>query len=154
MPDRIYRSPREALDGVLFDGMTIMSGGFGLSGNPESLIAEIRTAGVKDLTLISNNAGADGFGLGGARSEAARIGGVGLQRRQPMRVGNNRPLDPVDHSKHRLAGGAKVPYPNFHRYLRPPEQNDRNIFQRFWGADSFEPPCDGGGESDGAEEGM
>jgi 3-oxoacid CoA-transferase subunit A len=43
--------------------MTIMSGGFGLSGNPESLIPEIRAAGVKDLTVISNNAGADGFGL-------------------------------------------------------------------------------------------
>jgi len=43
--------------------MTIMSGGFGLSGNPESLIPEIRAAGVRDLTVISNNAGADGFGL-------------------------------------------------------------------------------------------
>jgi 3-oxoacid CoA-transferase subunit A len=48
---------------VLFDGMTIMSGGFGLSGNPESLIPEIKAAGVKNLTVISNNAGADGFGL-------------------------------------------------------------------------------------------
>jgi 3-oxoacid CoA-transferase subunit A len=43
--------------------MTIMSGGFGLVGNPESLIPEIRASGVKDLTVISNNAGADGFGL-------------------------------------------------------------------------------------------
>lgn len=60
---KIYDSPAAALDGVLFDGMTIMSGGFGLSGNPESLIPEIRKAGVKDLTVISNNAGADGFGL-------------------------------------------------------------------------------------------
>ncbi|MDR7260072.1 3-oxoacid CoA-transferase subunit A [Sphingomonas sp. BE270] len=60
---KIYESPEAALEGVLFDGMTIMSGGFGLSGNPESLIPEIRTAGVKDLTVISNNAGADGFGL-------------------------------------------------------------------------------------------
>jgi len=51
------------LAGLLFDGMTIMSGGFGLSGNPESLIPEIRAAGVKGLTVISNNAGADGFGL-------------------------------------------------------------------------------------------
>jgi 3-oxoacid CoA-transferase subunit A len=48
---------------LLFDGMTIMSGGFGLSGNPESLIPEIRKSGVRDLTIISNNAGADGFGL-------------------------------------------------------------------------------------------
>jgi 3-oxoacid CoA-transferase subunit A len=48
---------------VLFDGMTIMSGGFGLSGNPENLIPAVKNAGVKDLTVISNNCGADGFGL-------------------------------------------------------------------------------------------
>lgn len=60
---KIYSSPAAAVSGVLFDGMTIMSGGFGLSGNPESLIPEIRTAGVRNLTVISNNAGADGFGL-------------------------------------------------------------------------------------------
>jgi 3-oxoacid CoA-transferase subunit A len=63
MASKIYDSPAAALDGVLFDGMTIMSGGFGLSGNPESLIPEIRKAGVTRLTVISNNAGADGFGL-------------------------------------------------------------------------------------------
>jgi 3-oxoacid CoA-transferase subunit A len=60
---KIYSSPGAALEGVLSDGMTIMSGGFGLSGNPESLIPEIRKAGVTRLTVISNNAGADGFGL-------------------------------------------------------------------------------------------
>ena len=60
---KIFASPRAALEGLLFDGMTIMSGGFGLSGNPESLIPEIRAAGVGGLTVISNNAGADGFGL-------------------------------------------------------------------------------------------
>ena len=63
MASKIFASPRDALDSLLFDGMTIMSGGFGLSGNPESLIPEIRASGVKDLTVISNNAGADGFGL-------------------------------------------------------------------------------------------
>ena len=61
--NKLYASPRAALDGLLRDGMTIMSGGFGLSGNPESLIPEIMASGVKDLTVISNNAGADGFGL-------------------------------------------------------------------------------------------
>jgi 3-oxoacid CoA-transferase subunit A len=61
--NKIYDSPKAALDGLLRDGMTIMSGGFGLVGNPESLIPEIKAAGVKDLTVISNNAGADGFGL-------------------------------------------------------------------------------------------
>jgi len=60
---KLYDSPASALEGVLFDGMTIMSGGFGLSGNPESLIPAIRDAGVKNLTVISNNCGAEGFGL-------------------------------------------------------------------------------------------
>ena len=63
MKSKIYDNPSAALAGLLFDGMTIMSGGFGLSGNPESLIPEIRASGVKGLTVISNNAGADGFGL-------------------------------------------------------------------------------------------
>ena len=54
----------EALAGLLFDGMTIMSGGFGLCGIPENLIAAIRQSGVKELTVISNNCGVDGFGLG------------------------------------------------------------------------------------------
>jgi 3-oxoacid CoA-transferase subunit A len=48
---KIYSSPATAFAGTLFDGMTVMSGGFGLSGNPESLIPEIRKAGVKDLTV-------------------------------------------------------------------------------------------------------
>jgi 3-oxoacid CoA-transferase subunit A len=61
--NKIYDSPRSALAGLLADGMTIMSGGFGLVGNPESLISEIMASGVKDLIVISNNAGADGFGL-------------------------------------------------------------------------------------------
>jgi 3-oxoacid CoA-transferase subunit A len=60
---KFYNDPAAALEGLLFDGMTVMSGGFGLSGNPESLIPVIRAAGVTGLTVISNNAGADGFGL-------------------------------------------------------------------------------------------
>ncbi|HTM95801.1 MAG TPA: CoA transferase subunit A [Croceibacterium sp.] len=60
---KLYPAPAAAIEGILFDGMTIMSGGFGLSGNPESLIPAIRDAGVRDLTVISNNCGADGFGL-------------------------------------------------------------------------------------------
>ncbi|CAM5767423.1 CoA transferase subunit A [Bosea minatitlanensis] len=63
MTNKIYDGPKAALEGLLFDGMTIMSGGFGLSGNPESLIPQIRDSGVKNITVISNNAGADGFGL-------------------------------------------------------------------------------------------
>ena len=53
-----------ALEGVLFDGMTIMAGGFGLCGIPENLILALRDSGVKNLTVISNNAGVDNFGLG------------------------------------------------------------------------------------------
>jgi len=60
---KVQRDAREALDGLLFDGMTIMSGGFGLSGNPERLIDAIEESGVSGLTIISNNCGADGFGL-------------------------------------------------------------------------------------------
>ncbi|MBG6120702.1 MULTISPECIES: CoA transferase subunit A [unclassified Sphingobium] len=63
MSGKLFPTPAAALDGLLFDGMTVMSGGFGLSGNPESLIPEIRASGMTGLTVISNNAGADGFGL-------------------------------------------------------------------------------------------
>ncbi|ESQ76824.1 succinyl-CoA:3-ketoacid-CoA transferase [Asticcacaulis sp. AC402] len=53
-----------ALEGLMFDGMTVMSGGFGLCGIPENLIAALRDSGTTGLTVISNNAGVDGFGLG------------------------------------------------------------------------------------------
>lgn len=64
MKNKIYPNADEALKGLLFDGMTIASGGFGLCGIPELLIAAIERAGTKDLTIASNNAGVDGFGLG------------------------------------------------------------------------------------------
>jgi 3-oxoacid CoA-transferase subunit A len=64
MADKTRKDAVEALSGALFDGMTIMAGGFGLCGIPENLIAAIRQSGVKDLTVVSNNCGIDGFGLG------------------------------------------------------------------------------------------
>ncbi|RAK64953.1 CoA transferase subunit A [Phenylobacterium kunshanense] len=64
MADKVRKDAVEALQGLLFDGMTIMAGGFGLCGIPETLIAAIRQAGVKDLTVVSNNCGVDDFGLG------------------------------------------------------------------------------------------
>jgi 3-oxoacid CoA-transferase subunit A len=64
MAGKINADARGALDGLLFDGMTIMAGGFGLCGIAENLIAAIRETGVKNLTVISNNCGIDGFGLG------------------------------------------------------------------------------------------
>jgi len=62
--NKIFPDASTALDGVLFDGMTIMAGGFGLCGIPENAIDAILDSGIKDLTIISNNCGVDGFGLG------------------------------------------------------------------------------------------
>ena len=62
--NKTYPSAAAALEGVLFDGMTIAAGGFGLCGIPELLIDAIFDAGTRDLTIASNNAGVDGFGLG------------------------------------------------------------------------------------------
>jgi 3-oxoacid CoA-transferase subunit A len=61
---KVYPDARATLAGVLKDGMLIMAGGFGLCGIPESLILAIRDSGVKNLTVVSNNAGIDGVGLG------------------------------------------------------------------------------------------
>jgi len=61
---KVYPRASSALEGLLFDGMTIMAGGFGLCGIPENLILALRDSGVKDITVISNNCGVDDFGLG------------------------------------------------------------------------------------------
>jgi 3-oxoacid CoA-transferase subunit A len=61
---KIFKDADAALEGVLFDGMLIAAGGFGLCGIPELLIAAIKKAGTKGLTVASNNCGVDGFGLG------------------------------------------------------------------------------------------
>jgi len=62
--DKVRKAAAEALDGLLFDGMTVMAGGFGLCGIPENLILAMRESGVKDITVISNNCGVDDFGMG------------------------------------------------------------------------------------------
>jgi len=64
MVNKVQSGAAEALAGVLFNGMTIMAGGFGLCGIPENLIAAIRLAGTRNLTVVSNNCGTDDFGLG------------------------------------------------------------------------------------------
>jgi len=64
MADKVATSAAAALEGLLFDGMTVAAGGFGLCGIPENLIAAIRDSGVRNLTVVSNNAGVDDFGLG------------------------------------------------------------------------------------------
>lgn len=62
--NKVFPNATAALDGLLFDGMTIMSGGFGLCGIPENLILALRDSGVQGITVISNNCGVDDFGLG------------------------------------------------------------------------------------------
>jgi len=62
--NKVYADARSALAGLLKDGMMIMAGGFGLCGIPETLILAIRDSGVKNLTVVSNNCGTDGKGLG------------------------------------------------------------------------------------------
>jgi len=62
--EKVYSDAKTALEGLTFDGMTVMAGGFGLCGIPENLILALRDSGAQDLTFISNNAGVDDFGLG------------------------------------------------------------------------------------------
>ena len=62
--NKIFPSAAAALDGVVADGQLLAVGGFGLCGIPEALIDALRDSGARNLTVISNNAGVDGFGLG------------------------------------------------------------------------------------------
>ncbi|MEM9284453.1 MAG: CoA transferase subunit A [Pseudomonadota bacterium] len=64
MADKVYQDATAALEGLTFDGMTVMAGGFGLCGIPETLILALRDSGAKDIAAISNNAGVDDWGLG------------------------------------------------------------------------------------------
>ena len=62
--EKVYSDANAAIAGLTFDGMTIMAGGFGLCGIPENLIVALRDTGVQNISVISNNAGVDEFGLG------------------------------------------------------------------------------------------
>ena len=64
MANKLYNSPKEALDGLLWDDMMVAVGGFGLCGIPEQLIIALRDSGTTNLTCVSNNAGVDEWGLG------------------------------------------------------------------------------------------
>ncbi len=64
MANKVYPDAKSALEGMTFNGMSVMSGGFGLCGIPENLIIALRDSGVQGITVISNNAGVDGWGLG------------------------------------------------------------------------------------------
>ena len=84
MADKVRNTAADALAGVLRDGMTIMAGGFGLCGIPENLIAAIRDAGTKALTVVSNNCGVDEFGLG------ILLGGGQIKKMISSYVGENK----------------------------------------------------------------
>jgi 3-oxoacid CoA-transferase subunit A len=96
---KIYPDAKAALAGVLKDGMTIMSGGFGLCGIPSLLIEAIRESGVKDLTIISNNAGVDDAGLG-----------ILLQTRQVKKMISSYVGENATFAKQFLAGELEIEF--------------------------------------------
>ncbi|ALM52663.1 CoA transferase subunit A [Halomonas huangheensis] len=112
---RVY-SYEEAMDGI-DSGMTVLAGGFGLCGIPENLIAEIKRRAVKDLTVVSNNCGVDGFGLGVlledrqiSRILASYVGENALFERQMLDGEIDVQLTPQGTLAERLrAGGAGIP---------------------------------------------
>jgi 3-oxoacid CoA-transferase subunit A len=97
--NKIYPDAKTALAGLLRDGMTIMSGGFGLCGIPNALIEAIRDSGVKDLTIISNNAGIDEVGLG-----------ILLQTRQVKKMISSYVGENATFAKQYLAGELEIEF--------------------------------------------
>lgn len=114
--DKRVGSYAEALAGIE-DGMTVLAGGFGLCGIPENLIAEIRRRGVRDLTVVSNNCGVDGFGLGVLLEDrqirkmiASYVGENALFERQLLDGELEVELTPQGTLAEKLrAGGAGIP---------------------------------------------
>lgn len=96
---KVHKDARDALAGLLTDGMTIMAGGFGISGIPSLLIEAIRESGVKDLTVVSNNAGIDGVGLG-----------ILLQTRQIRKMISSYVGENATFAKQYLAGELEIEF--------------------------------------------
>src|SRR4051812_50205094 len=94
---KVYPDAKTALDGLLHDNMTIASGGFGLCGIPENLIAALHESGIKGLTIVGNNAGVDGFGMG-----------VLLPARQVKKVMASYVGENKEFERQVLAGGQEV----------------------------------------------
>lgn len=99
MKNKVFTSAAAALDGILFDGMTIAAGGFGLCGIPELAIAAIRDAGTKDLSVYSNNAGVDDFGLGQL-----------LQTRQVKKMGSSYVGENAEFMRQYLSGELELEF--------------------------------------------
>jgi 3-oxoacid CoA-transferase subunit A len=99
MAQRIYPNAEAALDGLLFDGMLIAAGGFGLCGIPELLLQRIKEVGTKDLTFASNNAGVDDFGIG-----------ILLQNRQVKKMISSYVGENAEFMRQYLAGELEVEF--------------------------------------------
>ena len=99
MKNKVFPTAEAALDGLLFDGMTIAAGGFGLCGIPELAIAAIRDAGTKDLSVYSNNAGVDDFGLGQL-----------LQTRQVKKMGSSYVGENAEFMRQYLSGELELEF--------------------------------------------
>src|ERR1700750_1053224 len=97
--NKVYPDAKTALKGLLRDGMTIMSGGFGLCGIPSALIEAIRDSGVKDLTIVFNNAGVDDAGLG-----------LRLQTRQVRKMVSSYVGENATFAKQYLAGELEIEF--------------------------------------------
>ena len=114
---KLCTAPAAALQDLLADGMTIAVGGFGLCGIPADLIDAVRDSGVKDLTIVSNNMGVDGKGLGVLLESRAGPQGAGLLRGREQAVRRAVPdrrleveFNPQGTLAERLrAGGAGIP---------------------------------------------
>ncbi len=99
MASKLFPNATEALAGILRDGMMIMAGGFGLCGIPAVLIEAIRESGVKDLTVVSNNAGIDDAGLG-----------ILLQTRQIKKMISSYVGENATFAKQYLAGELEIEF--------------------------------------------
>src|SRR5438105_13805218 len=113
---KVYSDAKAALEGLLHDNMTIAAGGFGLCGIPENLIAAVHDSGVKGLTIVGNNAGVDGFGMGillpagqVKKVMASYVGEIQEFQRQVLAGELELDLIPQDTLAERLrAGGAEI----------------------------------------------
>ena len=97
--NKLWPSALAALDGIVQDGMTLAVGGFGLCGIPETLIAALREHGPRHLTIASNNAGVDGFGLG-----------LLLENRQIKKMISSYVGENVEFERQYLAGEVEVEF--------------------------------------------
>src|SRR5262245_54617271 len=117
MPDKLFKTPADAIHGLTFDGMTVAVGGFGLCGIPEQLIKALRDTGVKGITAVSNNAGVDDWGLGlllqtkPVRRMVSRYGGENAEFERQFMAGELEvEFNPQGTLAERMrAGGAGIP---------------------------------------------